>query len=221
MRASLIVLLLACLSVPAHALPPPCGGGQVFEDRNVHGPLSFAIPSAVAGYAELHARHGKLPLAVVLEPAIALAKRGLSQDWFTTLKIANSAAVLRLYGESARIYLPNSLPPVPPYQGSPGFFRQGRLAETLERLEDPPPVLGAQTGSAIDHLQGDPLASAVLHRCSLHPDRRAGRLHRHRVGHHVGDRPLDQRPVDRHERQRLRDLHAHLRRCQAQMADGR
>jgi gamma-glutamyltranspeptidase/glutathione hydrolase len=107
---------------------------EVFEDRNVHGPLSFAIPSAVAGYAELHARHGRLPLAVVMEPAIALARRGLAQDWFTTLKVANSAAVLRLYDESARIYLPGGLPPVAPYQGSPGFFRQGRLAETLERL---------------------------------------------------------------------------------------
>lgn len=107
---------------------------EVEGDRNVHGPLSFAIPSAVAGYAELHARHGKLPLSVVMEPAVALAKRGLAQDWFTTLKVANSASVLRLYEESARIYLPGGLPPVPPYQGSPGFLRQGKLAETLERL---------------------------------------------------------------------------------------
>ena len=37
MRASLIVLLLACLAVPAHALPPPCSSGQVFEDRNGSG----------------------------------------------------------------------------------------------------------------------------------------------------------------------------------------
>lgn len=109
---------------------------EVEGDRNIHGPLSFAIPSAVAGYAELHARHGRLPLAVVLAPAIALARRGLSLDWFTTLKIASSAAVLRLYPESARIYLPNGLPPVPPYQGAPGFLRQGRLAETLERLAE-------------------------------------------------------------------------------------
>lgn len=107
---------------------------EVVGDRNIHGPLSFVIPSAVAGYAELHARHGRLPLSVVMAPAIALAKRGLAQDWFTTLKVANSASVLRLYEESARIYLPNGLPPVPPYQGSPGFFTQGKLAETLERL---------------------------------------------------------------------------------------
>src|SRR5262249_9609565 len=31
-------------------------------------------------------------------------------------------------------YMPNGLPPAPPYQGKPGFFRQGNLPETLERL---------------------------------------------------------------------------------------
>ncbi|WP_236019793.1 gamma-glutamyltransferase [Sabulicella rubraurantiaca] len=108
---------------------------EVEGDVNIHGPKSVVIPSAVAGYALLHERHGKLPIREVLAPAVALAKRGLAQDWFTTLKIANSAAVLRLYEESARIYLPNGLPPVAPYQGKPGFFRLGKLADTLERLQ--------------------------------------------------------------------------------------
>lgn len=108
---------------------------EVEGDRNIHGALSFVIPSAVAGYALLHERHGRLPIADVLAPAVALARRGLAQDWFTTLKIASSAAVLRQYPESARIYLPNGLPPVPPYQGTPGFFRLGNLPETLERLQ--------------------------------------------------------------------------------------
>ncbi len=107
---------------------------EVEGDRNMHGPLSAVIPSSVAGYAALHERWGRLPLAEVMAPAVALARRGLSQDWFTTLKVANSAAILRRYPESARIYLPDGLPPVAPYQGSPGFFRQGRLADTLERL---------------------------------------------------------------------------------------
>jgi gamma-glutamyltranspeptidase/glutathione hydrolase len=108
---------------------------EVVGDRNIHGPLSFVIPSAVAGYAALHARHGRLPIEEVLAPAVALARRGLPQDWFTTLKVANAAATLRLYAESARIYLPNGLPPVAPYQGTPGFLPQGRLAETLARLQ--------------------------------------------------------------------------------------
>jgi len=108
---------------------------EVEGNTNVHGPLSFAIPSAVAGYTELHRRWGKLPMRDVLAPAVALAKRGLPQDWFTTIKIATSASVLRLYPESARIYLPDDLPPVAPFQGIPGFFRQGNLAATLERMQ--------------------------------------------------------------------------------------
>ncbi len=107
---------------------------EVEGDANIHGPLSFAIPSAPAGYELMHRRWGKLPLADVMAPAVALAERGLSKDWFTTIKIASAAAVLRRYAESARIYLPDGLPPVPPYQGSPGFLRQGRLPETLAQL---------------------------------------------------------------------------------------
>ncbi len=107
---------------------------EVEGDANIHGPLSFAVPSAVAGYAHMHGRFGTLPLRELMAPAVALARRGLPQDWFTTLKVANAAAVLRLYPESARIYLPGGLPPVPPYQGNPGAFRLGRLPDTLERL---------------------------------------------------------------------------------------
>ena len=107
---------------------------EVQDDANIHGPLSFAIPSSTAGYERMHSTWGKLPLAEVIAPAIALAKRGLPQDWYTTLKVGSSAAVLRRYGESARIYLPNGLPPVAPYQGPTGFFRLGALADSLEHL---------------------------------------------------------------------------------------
>lgn len=107
---------------------------EVEGDANIHGPLSFAIPSSTAGYAHMHKTWGKLPLSEVIAPAIALAQRGLPQDWYTTLKVAASAAVLRLYPESARIYLPNGLPPIAPYQGKPGFFRLGNLPATLEHL---------------------------------------------------------------------------------------
>ena len=107
---------------------------EVEGDINIHGPLSVAIPASVAGYAYLHQHWGQLPLSEVIAPAIALAKRGLPQDWYTAVKISNSASVIRKYPETAKVYLPNGLPPVPPYQGTPGFFRQGNLAATLERL---------------------------------------------------------------------------------------
>jgi gamma-glutamyltranspeptidase/glutathione hydrolase len=108
---------------------------EVEGDTNIHGPLSFAIPSAVAGYEEMHRRWGRLPLAEIAAPAVALAKRGLPEDWYTTLKIAVSAPILRKYAESARIYLRDGLPPVPPYQGGLSYFQLGRLPETLERLQ--------------------------------------------------------------------------------------
>ena len=107
---------------------------EVEGDTNIHGPLSFAVPSSAAGYAHMHKTWGKLPLSEVIAPALALAKRGLPQDWYTTLKIGSSASVLRRYAESARIYLPDGLPPVAPYQGAPGTFRLGALADTLEHL---------------------------------------------------------------------------------------
>lgn len=110
------------------------GWPEVEGDANIHGPLSFVIPSAVAGYAEMHKRWGKLSLAEIAAPAIALARRGLPQDWYTTLKVANSASILRLYPESARIYLRDGLPPVAPYQGGLSYFRLGNLPATLERL---------------------------------------------------------------------------------------
>ncbi len=107
---------------------------EVEGDANIHGPLSLAVPSAVAGYAHMLGRWGVLPLPDVIGPAIALARRGLPADWFTTLKVADAASVLRRYPESARIYLPEGLPPVAPYQGVPGFLPLGALADTLERL---------------------------------------------------------------------------------------
>ncbi len=107
---------------------------EVVGDANIHGPLSFTIPSAVAGYALMHGRWGVLPLSDVISPAIALARRGLPQDWFTTLRIASAAAILRRYPSSADIYLPAGLPPVPPYNGPPAFLPLGHLAATLEQL---------------------------------------------------------------------------------------
>jgi gamma-glutamyltranspeptidase/glutathione hydrolase len=125
---------------------------EVENDANIHGPLSFAIPSSAAGYARMHGTWGKLPFSEVIAPALALAKRGLPQDWYTTLKVAASAAVLRLYPESARVYLPSGLPPIAPYQGTPGFFPLGNLPATLEHL--------AKTGLR-DFYQGEIAASIV------------------------------------------------------------
>ncbi|HEX3348666.1 MAG TPA: gamma-glutamyltransferase [Acetobacteraceae bacterium] len=109
---------------------------EVEGDANVHGPLSVAVPSAVAGYEAMHKRWGRMPMKDILAPAVALAERGLAADWWTTLKIASCAAILRRYPESARIYLPDGLPRCAADSTRQDFFRLGNLPATLARLRD-------------------------------------------------------------------------------------
>jgi gamma-glutamyltranspeptidase/glutathione hydrolase len=108
---------------------------EVAGDANVHGPLSVAVPSAVAGYEAMHARWGRMPMADLLSPAVALAERGLAADWYTTVKVAGVAATLRNYPESARIYLPDGLPRAPADSLEQKFFRLGNLPATMARLQ--------------------------------------------------------------------------------------
>src|SRR5215469_11217271 len=80
---------------------------RVVDDRNMHGPLSFATPSAVRGYALAVERFGRLPWRELVKPASALARAGLPVDWFTTIKVAGAAADLACYEESRRVWLPD------------------------------------------------------------------------------------------------------------------
>ena len=109
---------------------------RVEGDRNMHGPLSFAIPSAVRGYAAAVERFGRMPWRDLVAPAVALARQGLPVDWWVTLKSAAAAEDLRRYDESARIWLPHGLPPVCPPSGEPNSLVNPRLADTLARLAE-------------------------------------------------------------------------------------
>jgi gamma-glutamyltranspeptidase/glutathione hydrolase len=109
---------------------------RVEGDRNMHGPLSFAVPSAVRGYALAVERFGRTPWRDLVAPAVALARQGLPVDWWVTLKTANAAEDLRRYDESRRVWLPGGLPPVCPPNGEPPALGLGRLADTLARLAE-------------------------------------------------------------------------------------
>src|SRR5437588_2982099 len=125
---------------------------QVVGDRNMYGPLSFAIPSAVRGYALAVERFGRLPWRELIHPAIGLARTGLPVDWFTTVKVASAATDLRRYEGSRRVWLPDGLPPVCPPDSDSVSLPLGRLAETLQRL--------AETGPA-DFYEGEIARSIV------------------------------------------------------------
>ena len=140
------------------------GWPDVLEARNVHGPLSIAVPGAVAGLSLALERFGSLPWAEALAPAIAMARQGHPVDWWTTLRVAEEAAALRLYS-GADVYLPDGLPPIAGI-GQDVRLDLGALADTLTRL--------AEAG-AEDYYRGDiaaaihPQSECIWHGLCLQP----------------------------------------------------
>ena len=106
----------------------------VKEDRNVHGPLSFAVPGEVDGLGLALERFGTQSLATVLQPAIELAEDGIAVDWYLTLKVATLAGELARYGATRDIWLPAGMPPVTPPDTPLRRLKLAGLAESLRRL---------------------------------------------------------------------------------------
>ena len=79
----------------------------VKDDRNVHGPLSIAVPGHPDGLGLALEQFGTLKLAEVMKPAIELAEQGIAVDWFLTLKTATMAKELARYPVTRDIWLPN------------------------------------------------------------------------------------------------------------------
>src|SRR6266568_3737671 len=106
----------------------------VKEDRNVHGPLSFALPGEVDGLGLALERFGTQTLATVLQPAIDLAEEGIAVDWYLTLKVATLAGELARYSATRDIWLPAGMPPVTPPDTPLHRLKLAGLADTLRRL---------------------------------------------------------------------------------------
>jgi gamma-glutamyltranspeptidase/glutathione hydrolase len=84
----------------------------VKDDRNVHGPLSIAVPGHPDGLGVALEQFGTMKLRDVMQPAIELAGQGIAVDWFLTLKTATMAKELARYPVTRDIWLPNGHPPV-------------------------------------------------------------------------------------------------------------
>ena len=112
------------------------GWPAVVGDRNLHGPRAVAVPGLADGLRLAHERFGSLPLRELAAPAIALAEAGLTVDWYTSQMIAGAARDLRRYPDAAARWLPDGLPPVPPWTGEPFRLSLGPLAQTLRQLAE-------------------------------------------------------------------------------------
>ena len=106
----------------------------VKDDRNVHGPLSIAVPGHVDGLGLALERFGTMKLAAVMQPAIELAQAGIAVDWFLTLKVATMARELARYPVTRDIWLPGGFPPVTAPGAPLERLKLKGLAGTLTQL---------------------------------------------------------------------------------------
>jgi gamma-glutamyltranspeptidase/glutathione hydrolase len=105
--------------------------------RAERGALAAAVPGAVAGLCAAHARHGRLPLARVLEPAIGFAESGVAVDATLQLVIAGRLAEIREQPAAAAFLLRDDAPPAIAGQfGGGDRLDTGALARTLKRIAE-------------------------------------------------------------------------------------
>ncbi len=120
------------------------GWPAVKDDANVEGWRAVAVPGETAALCHALERHGSLPRARVLEPAIRLARAGFDLDWYVALCLALYAKRLWQNAEAKRIfYGPGGVPLRPPVGTEPSDrLVQPDLARTLEAIaRDGPEVL--------------------------------------------------------------------------------
>ncbi|MCY3626435.1 MAG: gamma-glutamyltransferase [Gammaproteobacteria bacterium] len=113
---------------------------EVENDRNVHGPLSIAVPGYVKGVSLALERFGTWKWNDVIQPACSLAKKGLPTNWYMVHYITKSARLMRKYEEINRVYLGDGLPPETENEDTyQNHIPLGNLAETYRTLKEDGP----------------------------------------------------------------------------------
>lgn len=102
---------------------------DVIDDANATGPLAPVVPSAVATVCGLHERFGRLPLAVVMQPAIDWARNGFPADAQHLANVLGAGRKFDLGGQLGAIFRPGGRVPE---LGE--LVRQPDLADTLEAI---------------------------------------------------------------------------------------
>ncbi len=121
--------------------------GKVVAARAVDGWLSVAVPTTTAGMAALHQRHGKLPWARLLVPAIRAAEAGFPVSEHYLEAVSWRRAALEADPEAARIFL------APKKVGD--RLVQRELATTLKAIaRDPKSVQSGPIAKRIDAEMG-------------------------------------------------------------------
>jgi gamma-glutamyltranspeptidase/glutathione hydrolase len=108
--------------------------GTVDRQRATRSPLSAGVPGSVAGLVLAQRCYGRLPLARVIAPAIALAEQGVTVNPVLAESIADAAPLLAADPDSRRTFL-RAVPGGPPRPLAAGeILRQPELAASLRRI---------------------------------------------------------------------------------------
>ena len=78
--------------------------GRVIPGLSDVGPLAAGVPGSVAGMAFAQKTYGRLPLAAVMAPAIALARDGFEVSWALADSLKNAQGLLAKVPSSARAF---------------------------------------------------------------------------------------------------------------------
>lgn len=103
--------------------------GNVVEGLSISGHLASGVPGAVAGLFEAHARHGKLPMAKLMNPAIELAQKGFAISHGEADRLNAYQADFRKYNEAPNPFFKDK------WQAG-DLLVQSELARTLQLIRD-------------------------------------------------------------------------------------
>jgi len=112
---------------------PAAASPDMYKDApkdSLVGYRAAGVPASVAGLYALHKKYGKKPWKDVVAPAIALAK-GFAVDKQLARQIQGRSEALRLYPETAAIWLPGGAP-----RKEGDVVAIPDLAATLQRIAD-------------------------------------------------------------------------------------
>jgi gamma-glutamyltranspeptidase / glutathione hydrolase len=112
-------------------LTPESLAAEKFKEMPTAGIQSVTVPGAVAGWAKMHQRFGKLPWKDLMADAIAYAEQGfpvteaIQEQW----AVEDNVKKLRSNPESSRVFLPGNRPP-----GVGEIFRNPDLARAYRLI---------------------------------------------------------------------------------------
>jgi len=107
---------------------------KVQDRANVVGNRAPLVPPIVKGLYELHKKYGTRPWKELIEPAIKVAEEGFEVTPTYIHDLKGSEKVLRMFPESAALYLPGGKIPEP---GQKIFNKD--LAKTMRKIADQGP----------------------------------------------------------------------------------